>query len=357
MRRAVVIFLLLAVAGGATGAAWWFAHRDRGPRELALYGNVDLRQIELPFNSAERISAVLVQEGERVKRGQVLALLDTSRIEPQVAQAQAQLAGMRYAIEKLHNGARPEEIAQASANVEAVQAEVSRARQQHERATALSERSGGRAVSQQDIENATAELRVSEAKLVVAQKQLDLVVAGARKEDVAEAEARLRAGEAQLLYLQQQLKEARLLSPVDAVVRTRIMEPGEIAFPQKPVLSLAITDPKWVRAYVSEPDLGQVKPGIAAWVAVDSFPGRRFDAWVGFVSPVAEFTPKAVQTEDLRTSLVYEARVFVKDPADELRLGMPATVYFRPEQGGPGAPTTLPTTIPSGTMPAGEDRP
>lgn len=101
-----------------------------------------------------------------------------------------------------------------------------------------------------------------------------------------------------------------------------------MASPQKPVFSLAITDPKWIRAYVSEPDLGKVHPGMAAAVAVDSFPNRRFDGWVGFISPVAEFTPKTVQTEELRTSLVYEVRVFVQDPSDELRLGMPATVYM-----------------------------
>jgi HlyD family secretion protein len=129
------------------------------------------------------------------------------------------------------------------------------------------------------------------------------------------------------------------MAPVDGVVRTRLMEPGEMASPQQPVFSLAIIDPKWVRAYVSEPDLGKVRPGMAAFVAVDSFPDRRFDGWVGFVSPVAEFTPKAVQTEELRTSLVYEVRVFVQDPSDSLRLGMPATVYLPLDQHTPQAPT------------------
>jgi HlyD family secretion protein len=105
------------------------------------------------------------------------------------------------------------------------------------------------------------------------------------------------------------------------------------------VFALAITDPKWVRAYVSERDLGKVHPSMAASVAVDSFPDRRFTGWVGFVSPVAEFTPKAVQTAELRTSLVYEIRVFVKDPSDELRLGMPATVYLPLDQHSPQAPT------------------
>ena len=102
-----------------------------------------------------------------------------------------------------------------------------------------------------------------------------------------------------------------------------------MASPQRPVFSLAITDPKWVRAFISEPDLGKIKPGMPAAVVVDSFADRRFEGWIGFISPIAEFTPKTVQTEELRTSLVYEVRVFVKDPADELRLGMPASVYLQ----------------------------
>lgn len=119
---------------------------------------------------------------------------------------------------------------------------------------------------------------------------------------------------------------------MDAVVRTRLMEPGEMASPQKAVFSLAIIDPKWVRAYVSEVDLGKIHPGMKASVAVDSFPDRRFEGWIGFISPVAEFTPKIVQTDELRTTLVYEVRVFVKDPSDDLRLGMPATVLLTPSQ-------------------------
>jgi HlyD family secretion protein len=104
------------------------------------------------------------------------------------------------------------------------------------------------------------------------------------------------------------------------------MEPGEIASPQRPVVSLAVVDPKWVRTYVAEADLGKVHPGMSARVFSDSFPGRPFTGWVGFVSPVAEFTPRTVQTTELRTSLVYEVRVFVQDGQDELRLGMPASV-------------------------------
>ena len=141
-----------------------------------------------------------------------------------------------------------------------------------------------------------------------------------------------------LAFLRQQPADAKLFAPADATVRSRLMEPGEMASPQKALLSLAITDPKWIRAYVSDPDLGKVRPGMTATVTVDSFPGRHFDGWVGFISPVSEFTPKPVQTEELRSSLVYEVRVFVKDPQDDLRLGMPATVHLslqKPSNGNP----------------------
>jgi HlyD family secretion protein len=267
--------------------------------------------------------------------------LDSSRLEPSVAQAEAKVAARRHAVERLHNGSRPEEIAQARANVTSAKADAINARGQYERLGTLARNSAGRGVSQQDLDNAKAALDVAEAKLAVNQKALDLAIVGARKEDIGQAEAELRADEAQLAFLRQALADAQLAAPVDAVVRTRLMEAGEMASPQKPVFSLAVTDPKWVRAYVAEPDLGKLHAGMTASVVVDSFPDRRFEGWVGFISPVAEFTPKTVQTEELRTSLVYEVRVFVKDPSDQLHLGSPATVHL-PPNGTPPASGTAP---------------
>ena len=333
MRRMILIVSLL-VAGGAAGIGyWWYTHRQTKTDELVLYGNVDLRQVQLAFNNSERIVKVLVQEGDKVKKGELLAQLDSGRIEPQVAQAEAQVAAQREVHSRLQSGSRPEEIAQARANVASAKADTANARRQYERmkklsAVRLKDQTEVRAVSQEDIDNAKLALDVAEAKLTVNQKALDLAVAGPRKEEVAEAEARLHANEAALAFLRQQLADTKLFAPANAVVRLRLMEPGELASPQKAVFALAIVDPKWVRAYVSEPDLGRVAPGMTGYITVDSFPGRRFEGWMGFISPVAEFTPKAVQTEELRTSLVYEVRVFVKDPQDELRLGMPATVHL-----------------------------
>src|SRR5271167_3301555 len=330
--RLAIVFVSLIVVGAAL---WWFLARQQRPVELSLYGNLDLRQVELPFNGSERVAAVLVQEGDHVKQGQLLARLDTDRLVPQVAKAAADLAAQQQAVDRLHNGNRPEEIAQARANVDAATADAQNARAQYARLTALSDSSSGRAVSRQDMDAAKAALDTAEARLAVNQKALTLELAGPRKEDVAQGEALLRADQAQLALLQQQLKDADLLAPLDAVVRSRIVEPGEISSPQKSAFTLAIVDPKWVRAYVAEPDLGSVHEGMRADVTVDAFPGRRFPAWVGFISPVAEFTPKSVETTDLRSSLVYEIRVFVRDPGDELRLGMPATVHL-PLKGGGG---------------------
>lgn len=430
--RAIWILILIACAGGAAWLVWHFTRPEPAAKELVLHGNVDLRQVSLAFNNNERIVEVLVQEGDRVKRGQLLARLESGRLEPQVAQAEAQSAAQRaiveklhngsrkeeiaqsraltasqqavveklhngsraeeiaqakaqtltqqHVVERLHNGSRPEEIAQARANLESAKADSANARVLYDRLKGLSQNSVGQAVSKQDVDNAKTALDVADAKVAVNQKALelatlgprkedieegdarlaatraaqdlvvagprkediadaeaklagnqaaqDLVIAGPRKEDIAEAEARLRGDEAQVAYLKQILADAKLLAPTDATVRSRILEPGEIASPQKAVFTLAITDPKWVRAYVSEPDLGKVRSGMTAAVKVDSFPDRRFEGWIGFLSPVAEFTPKDVQTEELRTSLVYEVRVFVKDPSDDLRLGMPATVFL-----------------------------
>ena len=329
MRRNIVVAVLVAIVIAA-GLGYWFAGRPSQPKEIVLYGNVDLRQVDLAFNGSERIAAVLVQEGDRVHQGQVLAKLDTNRLEPQVAQIAAQVAAQSAVVDRLHNGNRPEEIAQARAALDSAKADAENARRQAERFPVLSPPPAGapRAsrTSTTRMPSSTSPTRKSSAS-----RRPSISRSPGRARRTSHRPRRnCRASEAQLAFLKQQLADAQLVAPVDAMVRSRLMEPGEMASPQKPVFTLAITDPKWVRAYVSEPDLGKIRSGEVAAIGVDSFPNRRFDGWIGFISPVAEFTPKAVQTEELRTSLVYEIRVFVKDPPDELRLGMPATVIYLP---------------------------
>jgi HlyD family secretion protein len=321
---AIVVGFGLGRIGGNSGK-----HQNR----LVLYGNIDLRQVDLAFNDSERIAEVLVQEGAKVTRGQILARLDTSRLNPETATAEAMVEAQQAAVEKLHHGNRSQEIMQAQANVASAKADQVNAHQQWMRMTALATLTTGRAISEQDLDSAKAALDSAQAHLVVAEKGLDLSKIGPRREDIAQGEAQLRANESQLALLRRQLADAELVSPCDAVVRSRLLEPGEMASPQRPVLSLAIVDPKWVRAYISEPDLGKIHTGMRASISTDSFPGEALSGWVGFIASVAEFTPKSVQTEDLRSSLVYEIRVFVQDPRDEMRLGMPATVLLELDPG------------------------
>jgi len=326
MNKKIATAVLAAVL--IIAAAVYLLTRDRGGDELVLHGNVDIRQIELPFADSERIAEVLVREGDRVEAGQVLARLETNRLLPRLRQAEARVSAQAEALRRLRNGTRPEEIAQARAALSAARAEAANAHSQYERLQGISESSNGRAVSKQDLDATHAALEMGEARAQSQRKALELALAGPREEDIAQAQAQLEGAQAELALLQRQLKDAELLAPVDAVVRNRLMEAGELATPQRPVYSLAVTDPKWVRAYASETALGHLQVGMSAKVTIDSFPDTPLDGSLGFISSVAEFTPKTVQTEELRTSLVYEVRVFVPDPENRLRLGMPATVRF-----------------------------
>jgi HlyD family secretion protein len=181
--------IALAIVVVALAVAWWLTHRHVTRTQIVLYGNVDLREVDLAFNNSERIAAVLVQEGDRVQKGQVLARLDTSRLAPQLEQAEAAVSAQRNVVERLHHGSRPEEIAQARANVALAEADAHDAQRKYERIENLATSSGGRAVSRQDVDDSRDAATMAAARLAVSRKALDLAVVGPRKEDIAQAEA------------------------------------------------------------------------------------------------------------------------------------------------------------------------
>lgn len=321
---AAVVVAIVAVAG----ALWWQRQHKAPSDTLVLHGNVDIRQVSLAFDGNGRVAELRAQEGDRVKAGAVLAVLDTRTLALQADQAKAQADAQQQNLLRLRNGARPEEVTQARARLAAVQADAARAEQDLARLQGIAANTQGRGVSAQDLDRARSAAQVARAKVDEQRDALRLTERGARKEDVAGAEAQLKASQAQLALLRHQIDLGQLKAPADAVVRSRLLEPGDMATPQRPVYALALTGPKWVRVYVGEPDLGRVKPGMAASVSTDSAPGQPLRGQVGYISSVAEFTPKSVQTEELRTSLVYEVRVLVNDTGDALRMGQPATVQL-----------------------------
>lgn len=335
-KRLVAASVVLAVTA-LVGVGWHFT-RDKGDSDtLVLFGNVDIRQVSLAFNGSDRIAEMRVEEGEQVRAGQVLASLDTRTLKLQIAQAEAEIEVREQILLRLKNGTRPEEMDQARADVAAADADADFAGQQLKRLLEITEHSG-EAVSRQDLDNARSRQRYALAQLENRRKALQLALIGPRREDIAQAEAQLDVSRAELELLRHQLGLYELRAPIDATVRSRLLEPGDMASPQRPVYALAITEPKWVRAYVSEIDLGRIRPGMNARVITDSHPDQPIQGRIGYISSVAEFTPKTVQTEELRTSLVYEVRIYVADPRDRLRLGMPATVHILLREGETGDP-------------------
>ena len=327
MKKSLIVAIVVA-ALVITGLLWWKSHDTGASTALTLYGNVDIRQVSLAFDGSGRVAEVRAEEGDKVKAGAVLALLDTRTLALQADQARYQIGVQQEALLRLRNGSRPQEIAQSRSRLAAAQADASQAESDLNRLQGITANTQGRGVSPQDLDRAKSHLQVAQAKVAEQREALRLTELGPRAEDVAGAEEQLKAAQAQLALLQHQVAQGELKAPADAIVRSRLLEPGDMATPQRPVFALALTQPKWVRVYVSEPDLGRVKPGMAASVVTDSRPGQSIAGKVGYISSVAEFTPKSVQTEELRTSLVYEVRVLVDDPQDVLRLGQPATVHL-----------------------------
>lgn len=272
MKTRLLIGLLIAVAVAGV-LIWWQVSSEESIQktELVLYGNVDIREVRLAFNGSEHVREILVDEGDQVQAGQLVARLHTERLQAAVERAQA--------------------------DVGAAEAEAHVAQLSYQRIKALAAR---KLVSKEEADEAEGKSHA--------------------------AVAHLKAANAALAVTRQALNDAELYAPSNGVIRERIVEVGDFVTPQNPVLTLALMNPVWVRTYLPETYMGQVRPGASAYIHTDSYPDKVYEGWVGSISPTAEFTPKNVETPELRTRLVYQMRVFVCNPQFELRLGMPATV-------------------------------
>lgn len=319
--------IILALVAFCAGAAWtvWRHYADENRHGLVLYGNVDIRQVDLGFRVSGRIAEVLVEEGDIVEKGQPMARLDCDLLTQQKDGAAASLDAQKADLARLERGYRAEEVAQARASVAAAKAVAENAAINLNRVAGLRV---SNAISQKELDNARAAAREANAKLRSANDNLEMLASGYREEDILAQKAAVAGAEAQLKRAEIQLADGVLYAPQKGVVLTRAREAGAIVQDGQTIYTLTLTQPLWIRAYVSEPNLGKIKPGMSVYVTVDATPGKKYPGTVGFISPTAEFTPKTVETTEVRTNLVYRIRVQAEDPENVMRQGMPVTIYI-----------------------------
>jgi HlyD family secretion protein len=335
MNKKLILLVLITLAAGFGAYRWWLSHSTETAEDhLTLYGNVDIREAQLAFTESDHIEDILVQEGDRVARGQVLARLHRTLLQATRDEAAAQVAAQEQALARLEAGSRPEEIAKARADLAAAKAQAQTKNDTYERQRALLTK---KLTSPETVDVARGAADTAAAQAKAAEATLALVLAGPRREDIAQARAELEARRAALALAEERLADTVLTAPTEGIVRDRLLEPGDLATPQKPVFTLAMIDPVWVRTWLPEPELGRIAEGMKAEIRSDSYPEKVYPGWVGYVSPTAEFTPKNIESPELRTRLVYQLRVFACNPDGELRLGMPVTVTIPLDQPPVGA--------------------
>ncbi|MDO4936313.1 MAG: HlyD family efflux transporter periplasmic adaptor subunit [Sutterellaceae bacterium] len=322
-KKIAALAVVVAIVGAVgAGLYWW--QQNNTPKSTVAWGSVDVREVNLSFEASGRIAELTKEEGDRVSAGETIGRLDTELLEIQLAQAQADLKQLDAAWRLARDGFRSEDIAKAKASREAVKRELTLAQLQEKRQRALF---NAKASSKDALDQAEWTRKTLQAQLAAQTAEVSRLEAGSRPDEVVQALAAKEAGKAACDALRYQIEKAgRIVSPVSGIVRTRLTEPGDMTSASRTVYQISITSPKWVRVYVSEAQLGIVKPGAPALVLTDTTAPLK--ATVGSVSSLAEFTPKTVQTQELRTALVYEVRLIVKDAEDILKLGQPVTVDF-----------------------------
>ena len=331
MKRAQKAGLSIVLVAALAGVTAWLALTGRIGRRpplsntLTLYGNVDIRQVELGFRVAGRLQTMAFEEGQSVTAGTLLAALDPRPFEDDLRVADADVGAQEANVKKLLAGNRPPEIARARDAVDEATAAQQDASLTLQRTQRLVE-SGS--LNRSALDDALASSRMADARLASALQSYRLMLQGSRAEDIASGEASLQASKARRASAQTALDDARLLAPSEGVVISRVREPGAIVSPNDVVYVVSLTRSVWVRAYVAEPQLRKLRLGMAVEVTPDGAPPHAVHAHLGFISPTAEFTPKSVETPDLRTELVYRLRIIVDEPDAGLQQGMPVTVHI-----------------------------
>lgn len=302
----------------------FFANRNP---EIKYYGNVDTRTVMLGFRFLGEIKNIEKDEGMVVTKGEKLVELVDDNLQNSLQEVNANINVAQAELKKLKSGFRVEEKNEAKAQMLEAQANLSRAKDVYDRQSRLVKT---HATSEENYIGSESAYKQAQAQLDKTKAQYELRNNGYRIEDIEAQEAKLKSLQSQAEKLKVDIRDSVIVAPVDGVILSRFKEPGSVVNPGENVLEVAKTDEYWIKAYVDETNLGKVKPGEKMLIYTDSRK-EPYSGYVGYIAPNAEFTPKNIQTEELRADLVYRFRVIVKNPDNSLRQGMPVTLQATKE--------------------------
>ncbi len=326
MKRVLIILVLGAISLGAYHVyPKWFAKRSE-VNELKLSGNIEAHESLVSFKVPGRIVELPVDEGETLKAGALIARLDSDDYRQQVAVDEAN-THVRYSELTLGlAGSREQEIEASRQNIVDAQADLEQKQKDFNRYQALYEKGE---IAAQIRDQAATNVQRAQAALDRLQQVHNELVEGTRREELAVQRANLRQATENLAMSHIRLSYSVLRAPFAGVILVRQAELGEVITAGTPIITLADLDHLWVRVYIPETDLGKVHWGQDVDVRTDTYPGKTYRGHISFISSEAEFTPKSVQTEKERVTLVYRVKIEVENPNYELKPGMPADAYIK----------------------------
>ncbi|MFX4232639.1 HlyD family efflux transporter periplasmic adaptor subunit [Aliarcobacter butzleri] len=294
----------------------------KNENNLTFYGNIDTRTVNVGFRFLGKIENITKDEGEIVKKDEVLVKLDTASLEKSLEELNEKIFASKLELSKLQTGYRQEEILEAKAAMEEAIENLNKTKDTYNRQANLFKT---KSTSEENFTISQLNYKQALATLDKAKALYELRKNGYRNEDIKIQKSNLKSLEIQAEKIKIDLNDSVIKAPVDGVILTRFKEIGAITNAGESILEIAKTDEFWVRAYIDEKNLGNIKPGLKMSIQTDSR-SENYEGVIGFISPVAEFTPKNIETQELRADLVYSFRVIVKNPDDKIRQGMPVTL-------------------------------
>lgn len=330
-RRGVLMILAAVLVGTMITAVWLGAEVGKGDGTLTTSGTIEATEIPVAAEVAGKVVQVAAEEGQRVVAGDVLVKLDPTALGIQVEQAQAALKLAEARLAEARVGPRPSQVRQVEELARQAAAALDGARKNYETVKQLYDQG---VAPRTQLDAATTQLHTAEAQARAARAQADLVRQGVTPEQRQQLEAAVAQAQAAEKLARFNLERTAVKAPVAGVVVRRLVEPGALIAPGAALVTLANLDDLWLKVYVPENQLNQVKLGMRVGVRVDAYPHRRFRAEVVHLNDQAEFTPRNVQTKKERATTVYAVKLrLLEGLAGELKPGMPADVTFAAGQG------------------------